>query len=604
MTLKSAVAALIHTRIKPLFSKRNLTMDSNVVKKPEPGDLPPGQRFARRWAIYAALGAPEVNLAEWSLTVDGLVEEPKTYTWEDLQKLTQVTNTRDFQCLVPGSMVYANPEPITIEDVGVRNKVVGSDGMPHQVHKLVTRHYEGSVIGVKPRYLPAVVMTPDHPVRLVRGHVGVGKDRSHRREKTFSQGFKKEWVRADKLKLGDYVYFPKYKHVSNSRYCVSHGLRFPIDEKLAELLGWYVAEGSGSDSDGKNVSFALNTDQLENVERLRVLLEEIFGARVSFYRQNNTLKVNITSSKIVRTAKILKEWCGNNASNKRIPEFIINAKPGVLRAFLTAYLKGDGYYRPWNPNESIGRRVGLIDFTTASKKLAYQLLLALSKLEIAGYIVKHPGSVRTAFSVRVSGAQLRRLIPEYAEPKRVNRNHFWETPEGFYFPIAQLWKEDYSGPVHDFVADGYTMLSPFVTQDCVTGWGIKDVKWEGVSLKELIVASKPKPESQWVMFGCVDGYTAPVPLEDALVDDSIVAFRMNDRPLSREQGFPARPFIPQLYGWKSAKYLNRISLLSEYRDGYWEAYGYHQRANIWEEERFKRQGMKHTPRRGLGTAPI
>ena len=106
------------------------------------------------------------------------------------------------------------------------------------------------------------------------------------------------------------------------------------------------------------------------------------------------------------------------------------------------------------------------------------------------------------------------------------------------------------------------------------------------------------------MFSCVDGYTAPVPLEDALVEDSVLAFSMNGRPLSREQGFPARPFIPQLYGWKSAKYVNRMTLLPEYKDGYWEVYGYHQRANIWEEERFKRQGMKHTPRRGLGTAEI
>lgn len=140
--------------------------------------------------------------------------------------------------------------------------------------------------------------------------------------------------------------------------------------------------------------------------------------------------------------------------------------------------------------------------------------------------------------------------------------------------------------------------------NCVTGWSIMDVKWEGVSLKSLLLASKPKPESQWLMFSCVDGYTAPVPLEDALVDDGVLAFSMNGRPLSREQGFPARPFIPQLYGWKSAKYVNKMTLLPEYRDGYWEVYGYHQRANIWEEERFKRQGMKHTPRRGLGTAEI
>jgi len=127
---------------------------------------------------------------------------------------------------------------------------------------------------------------------------------------------------------------------------------------------------------------------------------------------------------------------------------------------------------------------------------------------------------------------------------------------------------------------------------CVTAWSIKDVIWEGVAFSELAKLAGVKPEARWVMFHSADGYTTPVPIEDAIVEDSLIALKMNDNRIPREQGFPARPFIPHLYAWKSAKWLTRIEFLKDYRDGYWEAFSYHERGNVWDEERFKGRSAK------------
>ncbi len=135
---------------------------------------------------------------------------------------------------------------------------------------------------------------------------------------------------------------------------------------------------------------------------------------------------------------------------------------------------------------------------------------------------------------------------------------------------------------------------------CVTKWSISTPEWEGVPIKTLAEKSSVKPEANWVMFHCTDGYTAPVPIEDALHEDSIVALKLNGKPLLPEQGFPARPFIPHLYGWKSAKWLEGIEFLPEYRDGYWETYGYNERGNVDNEERFKGGSGKHSKRRSFG----
>ena len=188
----------------------------------------------------------------------------------------------------------------------------------------------------------------------------------------------------------------------------------------------------------------------------------------------------------------------------------------------------------------------------------------------------------------------------------------WAIYAAFGVPRIDIeaWRLTTSGLVERELNLSFTELEKLpqlkLTRDfhCVTTWSIKDVVWEGVAFRELAKMSGVKPEAKWVMFRCADDYTTPVPLEDALVEDSLIALKMNGKQIPVQQGFPVRPFIPHLYGWKSAKWLTGIEFLSEYEDGYWENVGYHERGNIWDEERFKGQGGKHVRHRGLGTLPI
>jgi len=171
----------------------------------------------------------------------------------------------------------------------------------------------------------------------------------------------------------------------------------------------------------------------------------------------------------------------------------------------------------------------------------------------------------------------------------------------------ETWRLSVTGLVQKELSlsfDGLQRLPKVkLTRDvhCVTAWSIKDVVWEGVAFRELARLAGIRPEARWVMFHSADGYTAPVPLEDAMVEDSVIAIKMNGDPISKEQGFPARPFIPHLYAWKSAKWLTKIEFLKDYKDGYWEAFSYNERGNVFEEERFKSGSDRHTRPKDLGT---
>jgi DMSO/TMAO reductase YedYZ molybdopterin-dependent catalytic subunit len=157
----------------------------------------------------------------------------------------------------------------------------------------------------------------------------------------------------------------------------------------------------------------------------------------------------------------------------------------------------------------------------------------------------------------------------------------------------ETWRLSVSGLVENELILSFEELQRLpqakLTRDfhCVTQWSIKDVLWEGVRFRELVNLAKVRSGAEWVMFHCADGYTAPVPLVDAMVEDSIIATKMNGRPIPVEQGFPARPFVPHLYAWKSAKWLANIEFMKKYKDGYWEAHGYHERGNVSREERMR-----------------
>lgn len=122
---------------------------------------------------------------------------------------------------------------------------------------------------------------------------------------------------------------------------------------------------------------------------------------------------------------------------------------------------------------------------------------------------------------------------------------------------------------------------------CVTGWSVPSVRLRGVPTRVLAELSGVKEDARWVKTFSADGYTTVIPVEDFLDDDALVVLEIDGKPLSREQGFPARVFVPHLYAWKSGKWLTRIVFMREYEDGYWESLGYHERGNVWLEERFK-----------------
>jgi DMSO/TMAO reductase YedYZ molybdopterin-dependent catalytic subunit len=74
-----------------------------------------------------------------------------------------------------------------------------------------------------------------------------------------------------------------------------------------------------------------------------------------------------------------------------------------------------------------------------------------------------------------------------------------------------------------------------------------------------------------------------VPLDEALRDETLLAYEMNGEPLPPQHGFPLRLVVPGWYGMTNVKWLERIELVDTPFAGYQNAWSYRLRQTEDEE---------------------
>jgi DMSO/TMAO reductase YedYZ molybdopterin-dependent catalytic subunit len=151
------------------------------------------------------------------------------------------------------------------------------------------------------------------------------------------------------------------------------------------------------------------------------------------------------------------------------------------------------------------------------------------------------------------------------------------------FTIATETGEKKSWNWQEFTA----LESEDVTVDihCVTKWSKLGTTWRGVSLDTLL--ADVETAADYTMVHSFGGYTTNVPMEDLLDGKAWIAYKFDGEDLEPEHGGPARMLIPHLYFWKSAKWVNGLSLMNDDEPGFWEAAGYHMYGDPWLEQRYQ-----------------
>ncbi len=161
------------------------------------------------------------------------------------------------------------------------------------------------------------------------------------------------------------------------------------------------------------------------------------------------------------------------------------------------------------------------------------------------------------------------------------------------------------------------IIEQFVTIACVSnevgGNLVGNAKWTGVALREVLSIAGVQASADQLVGHSVDGFTAGMPVEWVMDESRIpmIAVGMNDQPLPRPHGYPARLIIPGLYGYVSAtKWLSELELTRfDTFEGFWIPRGWAAMAPILTQTRIDvpRQGARiaagQVPIAGVAWAP-
>ena len=122
------------------------------------------------------------------------------------------------------------------------------------------------------------------------------------------------------------------------------------------------------------------------------------------------------------------------------------------------------------------------------------------------------------------------------------------------------------------------------TLECISnivgGSLISTAVFSGVPLRDLLERAGVPANTQEIRFTSADGYTESIPLDVAMDRSTIVAHLINEEPLPKAHGFPARVVMSGRFGVKNPKWLTKIEPVAQPYNGYWPQRGWNKDAFV------------------------
>jgi len=322
-----------------------------------------------------------------------------------------------------------------------RKFVISHTAKTQRITSHLTRVFSGEMfnIGIGYSNIPLEV-TPEHPILSIkkgwkwnwRNHYGGLDDREA------------AWIGAKDLGTDDFVLFPRLQNTRDMEI---------ITPDLAEILGWYVAEGCKGNEN--RVVFSLGHHEAGYIANLKQMISRTFGEEPQEYPRPTSLHLAYSHREFVP----LFSMFGHRATRKHLPSWVFHLPEHKIGRFLRGVLQGDG---------SISD--GCIAYSTQSAELAFQLRLLLFKLGILhslGQSTMQDGNIdgRTirsngpTYFIHISGEAADRVlelthIPSQLQRRRAARNQGWVTEGNVFLPVKRIKHAPFQGKVYNLSVSG------------------------------------------------------------------------------------------------------------------------------------------------------
>ena len=281
-------------------------------------------------------------------------------------------------CCHPENEIFTENGPKRIVSLNIVDKVLTHNNRFRNITKILSRPYSGDLIkfNVQNHKAGTGMYTPEHPILILRGSnvsrlrrnrsfikLGRRSDYSPESVKRFNR--EPEWVEAGDVIAGDYVCMPycddrspddwfypleDMKKVNRNYKIVGEHIisreskifkRLPakikMDHDFARFLGFYFSEGCFS---GGCVKFSFNTKEVDYINFVSSYVERAFGVKPKIKNRGNWVEIWCYMNSM---GILLKELCGHEASQKKVPYFMYRQDKSFVREFVRAVFEGDGH---------------------------------------------------------------------------------------------------------------------------------------------------------------------------------------------------------------------------------------------------------------------
>lgn len=124
----------------------------------------------------------------------------------------------------------------------------------------------------------------------------------------------------------------------------------------------------------------------------------------------------------------------------------------------------------------------------------------------------------------------------------------------------------------------YEQIDQESTLMCISnriGAGLfSNANWRGVRMQDVLMAAGVQDDAYEVKLTGADAYVDTFSMDYALDENTLLVYQINDEPLPRVHGFPVRVIVPGLYGEKNVKWVTRIEVVTEDKQGFYEQQGW------------------------------
>ena len=329
-------------------------------------------------------------------------------------------------CFPSDTKVFTDFNFKPIQEIEEGEQVLSHIGKFGKVLKKGERVHNGHICVLKPLGDTEIRCTPNHPFLTVR------------------QG-KELWIEADKLKVGDYLVYPKPQFRQK-------GSVFPLTEDLMFLSGLYLAEGYILNRARGAIYFGFGKHESELIDLCKDLLKRAFNLDAKI-RYRETVCELVVYSKFLAdmftSFYFKKPYLG---CNKCIPGFLLTSSRSLLAQLIKGYWLGDG---------CVSKNV--LTCASTSETLIRQVKAILAYLGVYGHLyVRKPKPTRfrgriyqtmPLYSIRVCYTKGRKLASilgfEYQTDAQCGRQTIGEFHDKFVAPIVSMKIESYDGTVYN-----------------------------------------------------------------------------------------------------------------------------------------------------------